>query len=341
MTPSKPLLSARRALIVLASLWVAAGAALAQAPAARTAAPVVASAASASLPTVPGTRYSDKGADTCLSCHDEESDTATHTTAALFKSKHARRIDARSPFAKGGLQCEACHGPGYNHSIKDSKKLPTINSQKPNSFLSTAQRNAPCLSCHQDSARNAWHAEGHGRTELACASCHQMHTAKDPVMAKATEAQVCYRCHTRQRSDFQKVSSHPVRQGRMACSDCHRPHGSSTPAMLAGQTLNQTCFSCHAEKRGPLLWEHAPVAEDCGSCHNGHGSPRPGLLTKSAPLLCQDCHTVAGHPAVARTAAGLPSQGGTGAVFITAGSCMNCHTQVHGSNHPAGAKLMR
>jgi hypothetical protein len=68
------------------------------------------------------------------------------------------------------------------------------------------------------------------------------------------------------------------------------------------------------------------------------------LLTKTPPLLCQQCHSAAGHPSVARTAAGLPSPtnpGGTGAVYLVAGSCTNCHTQVHGSNHPSGAKLLR
>jgi DmsE family decaheme c-type cytochrome len=127
----------------------------------------------------------------------------------------------------------------------------------------------------------------------------------------------------------------------MACSDCHAPHGSSGPAMLAKSTLNQTCTSCHAEKRGPMLWEHAPVAEDCSLCHNAHGSVRPALLTKSPPLLCQQCHEPAGHPSVPRTGNGLPANGGTGAIFVVAGSCTNCHSQVHGSNHPSGAKLMR
>jgi len=303
--------------------------------------PAPAAATAAALPTVPGTQYSEKGADTCLYCHDEDSDTATFTTAAVFKSKHARRGNSHAPFGKGGLQCEACHGPGYNHSIKDSKKIPTINSQKADSFMSPAQRNEPCLACHQDTTRNAWHAGAHGKADLACASCHKMHAEKDPVVAKSTEADVCLKCHKDQRADFQKASTHPVRQGRMACSDCHNAHGSSAVAMLTKPTLNQTCYTCHADKRGPVLWEHAPVAEDCGTCHVSHGSPRSAMLTKAAPLLCQDCHTVAGHPAVARTANALPGGTAGGTIFITAGSCLNCHTQVHGSNHPAGVKLMR
>ena len=92
-----------------------------------------------------------------------------------------------------------------------------------------------------------------------------------------------------------------------------------------------------------MLWEHAPVAEDCALCHASHGSVRPAMLTKNTPALCQDCHSVAGHPAVSRTGAALPGNGGGGggSIFVVAGSCTNCHSQVHGSNHPAGAKLMR
>jgi DmsE family decaheme c-type cytochrome len=300
-------------------------------------------AASASAPntSVQGTQYSKKGADTCLDCHDAESDTATHTTAAIFKSPHGRRGDPRSPFGKGGLQCEACHGPGANHSIKESKQLLNINSMKASSFYTPAQRNQACLSCHQDTARNAWHGGGHDSSQMACTDCHKMHTDRDAVMAKQTETEVCFRCHKQQRADFQKASSHPLRVGRMACSDCHNPHGSTTQAMLNKPTLNQTCFTCHAEKRGPVLWEHAPVAEDCSLCHTSHGSVRTALLTKSTPALCQDCHSVAGHPAVARTGAALPGAGGGGSIFVIAGACTNCHSQVHGSNHPAGAKLMR
>jgi DmsE family decaheme c-type cytochrome len=161
------------------------------------------------------------------------------------------------------------------------------------------------------------------------------------MLVKASEAEVCFTCHRQRRADFQKPSSHPVRQGLMGCSDCHSPHGSTTAAMLIKPTLNQTCFTCHAEKRGPLLWEHAPVAEDCSLCHSAHGSLRKALLTKSPPLLCQQCHAPADHPSQARTSAGLPGGSAGGTIFLAAGGCINCHSQVHGSNHPAGAKLMR
>ena len=332
------------ALLALAGLtWQVAAlaqngaAAAASAPAASAAA----SGAAASAPTGPGTEYTEKGADTCLGCHDPESDAPPFVTAGIFKTRHAHRNDARAPFGPGNLQCEACHGPGARHSSKGSKKTLTINSLKPNSFLTPRQRNEPCLTCHQGQARTAWHVGAHEANEVACTDCHQLHVERDAVRAKDTQPEVCFHCHQQQRVDFHKTSSHPVRFGRMACSDCHNVHGSTSVAMLNKPTLNQTCYSCHAEKRGPLLWEHAPVAEDCTLCHSSHGSVRPALLTKTPPLLCQQCHSVAGHPSVARTGAALPGGSAGASVFLLAGSCTNCHSQVHGSNHPAGAKLMR
>jgi DmsE family decaheme c-type cytochrome len=282
--------------------------------------------------------YSAKGADTCLGCHDEEG--AGYSASALFKTPHAHRGHKRSPFGSGGLQCEACHGPGALHAR--TKKAEHINTFKADAKLPLAQRNQTCLSCHEGSSRNAWHAGGHERANLACSDCHKMHRPQgDTVLVKASEAQVCLTCHTSQRADFHKPSKHPVLQGKMGCSDCHNPHGSSAKGMLSKATLNQTCTNCHADKRGPLLWEHAPVAEDCSTCHTPHGSVRAALLTKSPPLLCQQCHSSASHPSVARTSAGLPGGTAGGAAFLVAGSCSNCHTQVHGSNHPSGAKLLR
>lgn len=294
--------------------------------------------APAAQPMPKSDQYSPKGADTCLGCHDDEG--STYSAAAIFKSKHGQRSDKRSPFGAKGLQCEACHGPGALHAR--NKKAGAINNFKPDSKVDLAGRNQICLSCHEGASRTSWHAGAHERNNLACTDCHKIHQSQgDPVLTKATEPQVCLACHKTQRADFQKPSTHPVRYGVMTCSGCHSAHGSATQAMLNKPTLNQTCYSCHAEKRGPLLWEHQPVNEDCSLCHAAHGSVRPALLTKTPPLLCQQCHSSANHPSVARTSNGLPGGTTGGTAFLVAGSCTNCHSQVHGSNHPSGAKLMR
>ena len=196
-----------------------------------------------------------------------------------------------------------------------------------------------CLQCHENNHRIGWKGSVHDTADIACTNCHKVHAAHDPVLAKVTQPPVCYTCHKKERADFSKPSAHPVRDGELGCTDCHEPHGGATDALLVKPTLNQTCYTCHAEKRGPFLWEHAPVAENCAECHSPHGSIHPALLVKRPPLLCQQCHSQAGHPSVSHTPAGLPS--GTPSGFLLAGSCTNCHSQVHGSNHPSGVKLMR
>jgi DmsE family decaheme c-type cytochrome len=305
----------------------------ASAPQAQASAP-----AAAAAPLPRPDQYSPKGADTCLGCHDDES--STYSAAAIFKSKHGHRGDKRSPFGANGLQCEACHGPGALHAR--NKKGAAINNFKADSKDSLEARNQTCLGCHDGNSRTGWHASAHERNNLACTDCHKIHQPQgDLVMARTTEAGVCLTCHKNQTAAFYMPSSHPVRQGLMSCSGCHSPHGSTAPAMLVKATLNQTCYSCHAEKRGPVLWEHQPVTEDCALCHAPHGSVRPALLSSSPPLLCQQCHSAAGHPSVARTSKTLPGGSPGGAIFTIAGSCTNCHVQVHGSNHPSGSKLMR
>ena len=292
--------------------------------------------AAAPAPAGQGTQYSEKGADTCLTCHNEA---WPYPIFPIFKTKHAVRADKRTPFAPGGLQCEACHGPGAAHAGSANKELIMTFGAK--STRPAEQQNQPCLGCHRGNARTGWHGSTHETNKVACANCHKIHAERDPVLARATQPEVCYNCHRKQRADFYKSSVHPVRFGRIACSECHNPHGSNAVAMLTKPTVNQTCYTCHAEKRGPFLWEHAPVAEDCTLCHTPHGSVYQALLKKSPPLLCQECHSVAGHPSVARTGSALPGGSAGPSGFLLAGACTNCHSQVHGSNHPSGVKLMR
>ena len=127
----------------------------------------------------------------------------------------------------------------------------------------------------------------------------------------------------------------------MTCSDCHNVHGSAGPKLAKRDSTNATCYTCHAEKRGPFVHSHEPVAEDCATCHNPHGSNIEAMLKARAPMLCQQCHTphVAGGVGAVRGQPGVPSgplTNGKNTVNIWQGrSCMNCHTQVHGSNNPS------
>src|SRR6188768_2735144 len=171
-------------LLALAGLLACAGvSAQPAAPPAAAASPAAASPASSApeqpkAPLPPREQYSEKGADTCLECHDDV--TPGYSGAAIFKGKHGHRMDKRAPFGPGGLQCEACHGPGARHAA--SKNPESINSLKPTSSQTPQERSQPCLACHQAGARIGWHASSHERSNLACSDCHKMHQEHgDPV----------------------------------------------------------------------------------------------------------------------------------------------------------------
>jgi DmsE family decaheme c-type cytochrome len=117
----------------------------------------------------------------------------------------------------------------------------------------------------------------------------------------------------------------------MDCASCHNVHG-STAGLLIKNTLNETCVTCHAEKRGPFIWEHAPVRESCANCHVPHGSNHRNLLTVKDSFLCLTCHSYGGHINLPRYNR-VSNPYGSG--------CVNCHITAHGSNHPSGAKLTR
>jgi DmsE family decaheme c-type cytochrome len=205
--------------------------------------------------------YSRKGADTCLACHDDAE------SLAIFQTRHAVPSDPRSPFGHGQLQCEACHGPGGEHAprVRRGEEHPPIMSFGPDDKTSISVQNGMCLNCHDGEIGFSWHSGPHNVDEIACADCHVSHASRDPVMQTSTQPEVCFECHQLQRSETLKAFSHPFFEGKMDCNGCHSSHGDAVATTLARQTINETCYQCHAEKRGPYLWEHAPVSEDCGA----------------------------------------------------------------------------
>ena len=278
--------------------------------------------------------YSKKGADTCLKCHDD-----AHLVS-IFKTRHAQPGNPDAPFGHGQLQCESCHGPGGLHATTKGKdRAPMINFGG-KSGTPVAVQNKQCLGCHEDDTKHQWAASAHDAANVACADCHSSHAVVDRVRKTGSQQEVCYTCHVTQKANALKPYAHPLRQGEMACSSCHEPHGSTTKAALKAATINETCYSCHPDQRGPFVWEHAPATENCALCHDSHGSIHPAMLKQRGPFQCQQCHSAQGHPSVAYGPSGIVG-GAAPSTAVVAGNCSNCHTQVHGSNHPSGRSLTR
>ena len=269
-------------------------------------------------------------AKACAECHEEEANvfaTSPHGRAW----SHSGRYSASS--------CATCHGDGAKH-IDSGEAADIVRPEK----LPAAEANAGCLECHNSNENQAhWMGSQHQRRGVACVDCHDMHqpAASDSMVDAARRTDLCMSCHKDKKAQMMKASHHPVREGKMACTSCHNPHGSMTKGNLIEASVNELCYDCHAEKRGPFLWEHAPVRESCSNCHDPHGSNHLKLQKTSVPYLCQQCHMNTRHPGTLYDATRLPTLDNplTGSNRLFNRACVDCHSAIHGSNHPSGPYL--
>lgn len=276
--------------------------------------------------------YIDPGV--CAVCHTQEAQNWAHTT-------HAKVFTLNPRNALEGQQCQACHGPASEH-LRNPLNKTTIIRFTHNGGTPIAQQNAQCLTCHRGGQRIFWSGSAHEGRDVACSDCHnpQANFSARGLTAKRSINETCFQCHATQRAEFRRRSHMPLPEGQISCTDCHNPHGSTTRPLLKANSVNEICYGCHAEKRGPFLFDHAPVRDSCTNCHAPHGSNHEKLLVTAAPLLCQQCHIQPGHDALLMTRGNMAGSSFPD-VRLLGRACANCHSQIHGSNSPAGARLQR
>lgn len=265
------------------------------------------------------------GTEVCKGCHQEYYD-------SYIRSVHAKKEVSGSPANHYG--CESCHGAGSEHAGTGAATgIFTFGKKN-----MATDRSARCLACHDESPGIVfWDSGKHRSSDISCDNCHSIHRGTNTVL-KSEDPEVCFNCHRDIKLQSNKQSHHPVREGRMKCRDCHNPHGGFGAKMINADSVNELCFKCHAEKRGPFRFEHSPVAESCLNCHEVHGSNHRSLLVRKTPQLCQSCHESIGHPGQPYTSfEGF--RGGSPDSRMISRACLNCHTNVHGSNGPSGQGL--
>ncbi|HRO26132.1 MAG TPA: DmsE family decaheme c-type cytochrome [Luteimonas sp.] len=272
------------------------------------------------------------GEQVCASCHSLETSNFAHTVHALGMSA-AFAADPRT------ATCEACHGGGSVH-IESPGRPGSIIAFTKDGGSDTATQAGACLGCHSGGQRDQWTGSVHQRNDLSCSDCHNpmAKLSGEGLLAKQSISETCAGCHRDIRHQFNRRSHMPLPEGQMSCADCHNPHGTINASLLKTDTVNETCYQCHAEKRGPMLFEHAPVRDSCLNCHSPHGSNQQALLVAPVPFLCQQCHSHVRHPNDLFTSTSQ-RDGGAADARLMARGCLTCHSQVHGSNHPSGPRL--
>ena len=229
---------------VLAITWAlavglaAAGGRTPGAPPSKASEPAKAAAVKAAPPSAPAPQASAGdfvGQDTCLTCHDQQGYKGT---------AHALVSNPKSPASTHG--CESCHGPGKAHVDGGGDKTKIVNLKT----LSPQRASETCATCHDRTKHALWSGSQHDQRGVSCLTCHSVHSAVGPKQMKAkTEPELCATCHRNIVNKLNRFNHMPVREGKMACSSCHNPHGSTNVKLLkTGTTVDEACASCHAAR---------------------------------------------------------------------------------------------
>lgn len=241
----------------------------------------------------------------CLRCHVPAFDVLPGTV-------HDQLGRLETPLAEG---CAACHAGAEQHAAGPGRR-DLVESMH---GTSAALQLETCGKCHSDDlALRHVEAGYHYRSEVSCLSCHSPAAPRGRVQQDAE--QKCQSCHPSVAAEFRQPNRHPVPEGHMGCADCHEPHGARF--RFRDLELRQgRCVTCHREYRGPYVFAHqASRVDGCVVCHFPHGSSNNRMLRQATTQQnCLQCH--ADFPA-------LHDQT-PGSVFT---NCLNCHTEVHGSN---------
>jgi DmsE family decaheme c-type cytochrome len=282
------------------------------------------------------------GCDRCADCHEKACN-------AFAKTIHGRI--AAFETAGLGTGCETCHGGGSLH-VESEDPADIITFGK----LTSAQQSRICLECH---TRFQWAGSEHYLNNVSCLQCHKIHPPTSDKLLAKSEPDGCYSCHMDIQAKVQYPSHHPIREGKMGCSDCHNPHGSMVGSLLkTDERLNDLCLNCHASKQGPFVFEHAPVLEDCTICHAPHGTIANNLLKQNEPFICLQCHEFHFHSGKVGYDKSTDDAGtAVSQDYYVAGQypqafslskrnsfkrawttkCTQCHSQIHGSDLPSQA----
>ena len=265
--------------------------------------------------------------DECVACHED-------VVKGFAKSSHGRTFAADKDYQ--GSSCTSCHTDAREHAESGGDKKPLSLTKG-----ATAEANASCLSCHAGHKKQAlWEGSAHQLAGLKCASCHDVHK----MHIGTPEQQKTLPGRDRDHEEVPRVPRRPAGEPAPAFEppDARRADGVHLlpqPARDGGREAHRPGLGERAllllppEHAGPL-----PL----GALAGARGLPAPA--TARTARTTRRCS----RPASRSSASPATSRGGTrrwpgypAAIWQGNKACLNCHQNIHGSNHPSGPLFQR
>lgn len=213
-------------------------------------------------------------------------------------------IEAQAEYV-GTETCASCHEKEHKEFLRST-----------HARISMDEASAKAQGCEMCHGPGSLHVDAGGGRGV-----HIVNPKKDP--------NTCFSCHMDKKAEFNLPHHHPVLEGKMSCSDCHSAHGEEVKPWSATtlKDVNDACFKCHKDQKGPFVWEHEVVREGCATCHKVHGSIHEKMLISRDDNLCLRCHAQANFPVIGKSNHYTAGR-------IQPGTCFSagCHTGIHGSN---------
>ncbi|MDH3727489.1 MAG: hypothetical protein OER77_08160 [Myxococcales bacterium] len=280
-------------------------------------------------PKVPASATFGDGHDSCATCHEAHSFSAS--TALRCTSCHEDTRVLASNRAPEHRECGSCHEPHAvrpagdracrdchddvrsTHPVEHRQACVGCHDPHPKRLAQGALR---CSQCH-DEARSdrAFHAG-----KIPCVACHEPHRFD---LSRLSDRAMCGRCHTLQ------IRLTRRNLGHSTCKTCHEGTTHEPAGVVA-------CGSCHDEQLSKSPKGH----RECATCHEPHGG------TVSAQAKCNACHKVAQLPGLHRIADVPQGEGHSectachdiheAKVRADRADCMTCHEDV--ADHEPDAK---
>ena len=235
--------------------------------------------------------------------HQQASCNACHSVSSLGNAATAPAgYEAVADESYQDVQCESCHGPGFQHAQTPDATAPPLAS-----LAAAPGAKTSCSACHtgdfapfvEEWAASAHGLDGHGNEDAVAggtASCRSCHEGRNVLKAWGITANYVERDQT-------VTVDNRLTQ---TCAVCHDPHSGANPHQLrfpidVADVNQNLCMKCHqrraepdpASSRGPHAPQGPMVLGDAGwqppgfdisfvqsSSHGVSGNPR----------LCAGCH---------------------------------------------------